>query len=241
MRILITRPRDDARRLADLLQARGHQVFCEPLLTIEPEADAAIDLTGVQALVFTSANGVRAFARSSAQRRLPVFSVGEATAAVARDLGFATVTRAGGDVGSLAALIIASLDPNRGPLFHAVGKHAAGDLTGSLAAAGFGVRRVALYEAKAAGALTEKATSLLAGRELDAAVFFSPRTAETFVRLVEGAGLRSACSRMFAYCLSESIAERARELPWAAMHTTERPNQDALLAVLDARAREAGQ
>jgi uroporphyrinogen-III synthase len=111
MHILVTRPKEDARRLVDALEARGHRVFSEPLLSIEPQVDPAIDLSGVQALVFTSVNCVRVFARRSAERSLPVLAVGEATAAEARELGFTAVESANGDVGDLADLIIARLDP----------------------------------------------------------------------------------------------------------------------------------
>ncbi|MGH7129903.1 MAG: uroporphyrinogen-III synthase, partial [Planctomycetaceae bacterium] len=239
MNVLITRPKEDTPRLVDALEERGHQVFSEPLLSIELEVDPVMDLSGVQALVFTSVNGTRAFARLSAERSLPVLTVGEATAAEAREHGFAAVESAGGDVGDLADLIIARLDARSGPLFHAAGSEVAGDLAGTLAAAGFAIRRGVLYKATAAKALTGEAQALLAHSGLDAAVFFSPRTAGTFARLVESAGLRSACMRMTAYCLSGRVAERARMLPWAAVHVADRPSQHALLAVLNATAGEA--
>ena len=59
------------------------------------EADDArrrpLDLDGVQALIATSANGVRAFAARDPRRSLPVCAVGDATARAASDAGFADV------------------------------------------------------------------------------------------------------------------------------------------------------
>ncbi|MGH6929838.1 MAG: uroporphyrinogen-III synthase, partial [Dongiaceae bacterium] len=114
---LVTRPEEDAAPLAAALAERGIEVTVEPLLTIRPVADAPIDLQGAQALLFTSANGARSFAALAATRdlsgwrELPVFAVGDASAAAARDAGFSRVESAGGDVAALARLVIDRLDP----------------------------------------------------------------------------------------------------------------------------------
>jgi uroporphyrinogen-III synthase len=113
MRLLVTRPLDESQALAERLEARGHQAAIEPLLTIAPDLLAPLSLEGVQALLFTSANGVRAFALRSPRRDLPVYAVGPATAAAAREIGCATVESAGGDVRALAALVVTRLDPAR--------------------------------------------------------------------------------------------------------------------------------
>jgi uroporphyrinogen-III synthase len=75
---------------------------------------AEIDLTHVAALAFTSVNGVEAFARLSAERRSPVFAVGDRTARAAREAGFADVVSADGDVEALAALIAGRRGGRRG-------------------------------------------------------------------------------------------------------------------------------
>src|SRR6202000_2067728 len=132
MHALITRPLEDAKPLADLLSARGVDCIVEPLLEIVPHDDAEIDLDGVQALLFTSANGVRAFAAHSPRRDLKVLTVGEGSAEAARAAGFNDVTAAGGDVDALAALAKLKLDPKSGALFHGAASALAGDLQGKL-------------------------------------------------------------------------------------------------------------
>ena len=60
-------------------------------MTIRFDEDARFDLSGVQAILLTSANGARALAAAApdaAARRLPVLAVGCATARAARDAGF---------------------------------------------------------------------------------------------------------------------------------------------------------
>jgi uroporphyrinogen-III synthase len=234
MRVLITRPWEDAAPLAAELVARGHETLIEPLLTIVPRPDAEIDLQGVQALVFTSANGARVFAGLSPRRNLPVYAVGDSTAEAARGEGFAEVESAGGDVEALAAVIEAGLDPAEGTLFQAAARHVAGDLQGRLEAAGFAVRRVALYDAEPIPALSPAAVAALRDGCIDAIVFFSPRTGETFVRLMSEANLAGACGGWHAICLSQAVADQVGEIPWRSVQVADRPTRAGLLDSLAA-------
>ncbi len=234
MLVLITRPSDDARPLAAAIEARGMESLVAPMLEIAPLPDVAVDLTGVQALAFTSANGVRALAAIEPRRDLPVFAVGDATATAARQAGYTDVRSADGDVNDLARLIAGALQPDKGAVFHPAASDVAGDLKGALDAAGFDFRRAVVYHAEAATALPQEVAAALREGRIVAVVFYSPRSAATFVRLAEAAELSAACGACEAVCLSEAVAEVAGKLPWRALRVAERPNQDALLACLDA-------
>jgi len=87
MRVLVTRPLDDALEIQILLAARGHEVVVAPLLRVAFRRGTEIDLTGVQAILATSANGVRALAQRTERRDVPVFAVGPQTAQAAQALG----------------------------------------------------------------------------------------------------------------------------------------------------------
>jgi uroporphyrinogen-III synthase len=231
-RVLITRPEEDAAPLAEALAARGHRVLIEPLLRIE-RADPPPALDGAaQALLFTSANGVRAFAALSSDRRTPACCVGDATARAARDAGFATVLSAGGDVASLAALAAARLRPENGPLLHVAGSVVAGDLAGALEAVGFTVRRAVAYRAETAAALTPPTRAALAAGEVDAVLLFSPRTARTFARLVREASLETTLARVSFLCLSRAVADALAPLPHGRLLVAAEPTQEALIALL---------
>lgn len=235
MRVLVTRPIKDAKPLVAALEARGHEVLVEPMLTITPVVGAKdrLDLNNVQALLFTSANGLRAFAGLSDERALPVFTVGDTSATAARSAGFARVTSANGDVADLTRLVIAQVTPEVGLLFHAAASKLAGDLQGGLEAAGFTLRRAVLYDAVPVHEISPRLRRVLVENQLDAATFFSPRTAETFVQLIETAGLEGACVRLSALCLSTTVASSLAALPWDKTLVAARPDQDALLASLD--------
>src|SRR5712671_6856528 len=118
LRALVTRPRAEAESLAEALAARGIDAIIEPLLEIHYRSEPAPDLAGVQAILCTSANGVRALARLTAERAVPLFAIGEASAARARDDGFSRVESAGGSLADLVRLVRARLRPDGGRLLH---------------------------------------------------------------------------------------------------------------------------
>ncbi|MGF1641980.1 MAG: uroporphyrinogen-III synthase, partial [Rhodospirillales bacterium] len=201
----------------------------EPLLTIEPLTGPPLDLGGVQALLATSANGVRGFAAREHRRDLPVYAVGDATARTAAAAGFAAVESAGGDVDSLAALVRRRLDPAGGALLHAAGSALAGDLGGGLRAAGFTYRRIVLYRARTADRLSPAAAAAIRDATVAGVVLFSPRTAAVFAALATAADVADGCRRLACFCLSDAVAAAAGAIGWARTVVARRPDQAALI------------
>ena len=236
--ILVTRPAEDSGPLAARLRALGFGVSVEPMLEIRWLDGPEPDVENVQALLFTSANGVRGYARRTSRRDRPVYAVGDATATAAREAGFAQVESASGDVYALAALVRQRCAATSGPLLHVAGTKLAGDLAGMLAESGFSILRETLYDAVPTGHLSDGTAAALRTGTLDAVLFFSPRTARSFVRLVNEAGLIDRCRTVDALCLSPAVAEAARtygELgvtPWQSVRVAPRPEQDSLLGLL---------
>jgi uroporphyrinogen-III synthase len=228
----VTRPGEDGRALAALVEATGATAAIDPMLNIELHPGPPIDLAGAQALLFTSANGVRAAAARTTERSLPVFAVGDATARAARAAGFTDVRSAGGTVDDLAALVARSCTPESGRLVHAAGTTVAGDLGAALGASGLTVERVMLYAARPAASLAESTVRELYAGTIDAVLFFSPRTARSFVRLVGQAGLDACLGTVDALCLSPAVAEEARTVNWRAIRVAGRPEQVALIDLL---------
>lgn len=234
MRILITRPKEDAESFAAALVARGIDVTVEPLLTIQPIASPLIDLEGVQAILFTSANGVRCFAAAQSRRDLKVMAVGDGSAAAARALGFAAVESASGDVAGLAALVTDRLHPRDGALLHAAGSSLAGDLKGQLEAAGFVVRRAVLYDAVPTRELSPATLMNLRLGGIDAVALFSPRSARAFADLWRQAQAAPAgLQKVTALCLSAAVAREVKDLDWRRNEIAARPDTQSLLALVE--------
>lgn len=228
MRVLLTRPRAESESLAAVLAARGVDALIEPMLRIVDVPPPSLP-TDMQAILFTSAQGVRAFARLAPAREVPVMAVGDATAEIARALGFAHVVSAAGDVEALAALAVARLDPAAGPLLHAAGRDVAGDLAGALAARGFRVTRAVLYAAEPAERLSPAATDALAAGALAGVLLFSPRAAAALVKVIRAAGLARQSEHLLAWCVSEAVGEAVSELAWRRVICAMRPDQASLV------------
>ncbi len=233
LHVLVTRPRPDAVALAAELERRGHSVLQLPLLEIEIDANVPFDPDGVQALLFTSANGVRAFVARSDRRDLPVYAVGDATAREATAQGFGAVESAGGAVDDLAALVRRKLKPEDGALLHVSGSAVAGDLSGLLTSDGFAVRREQLYTARKVTGIDAAVRAALVAGTLDAVLFFSPRSAAAFGKLVQAVGIAAACEKLTAVCLSDAVAAALAPVSWQAVTVAAQPNQESLIASLE--------
>jgi len=233
MRALVTRPREEAETLAAALAARGVGALIEPLMQVHYCNGPALDFSGVQAVLCTSANGVRALARASAERRLPLLAVGDATAVRAREKGFTSIASAGGNSADLVRLAAEKLRPQDGRLLRVCGSAVAGNLVGALRALGFTVERAVLYEARPIAALSPAAVHALRSGAIDFALFFSPRTAAIFARLAGDAEVARSCTAIAALSISAAADAIMSELPWRERRIAERPDQSALLDALD--------
>ena len=228
MKILITRPETDGKEIATRLAERGHQALRAPLLTPRFHDGLEPDLKGVQAILATSANGIRAFVRRSPRRDFSVFAVGPQTAEEARKSGFTEVRNADGDAKALA-LAATLWAAKKGILLHVCGEDAPGTLAENLTLRGFKVKRLPLYAIEPATSLPEEARAALEARELDAAMFFSPKSARIFGVLADGL----PTEHMTALCISPATAQALSSMPFANIAVAAKPNQAAMLALLD--------
>jgi uroporphyrinogen-III synthase len=232
MRVLVTRPAGDAEETAAQLSALGHRSVIAPLLEMHFHEGPALVLDGVQAIVATSSNGVRAFVQRSDRRDLPVFAVGSQTAAVARQSGFTKVNSADGDARALAEAIPRWARPHAGILFHPAGAERAGQLAHDLTAQGFEVQTTGLYRAEPVQKLPPVAVEALKAGSIDAVLLYSPRTAQTFAAGVLQEGLAAAAVAITAICISDATAAALKSLRFRQVRTAARPDQAALLALL---------
>jgi uroporphyrinogen III methyltransferase / synthase len=86
VKIIVTRPRDQAGPLVARLEELGHEVVECPLIEIEPFEDV-VDVDGYEWVVVTSPNGARELARRARGAMPKVAAVGPGTAETLRELG----------------------------------------------------------------------------------------------------------------------------------------------------------
>jgi uroporphyrinogen-III synthase len=125
VKVIVTRPRDQAGPLVARLEALGHEVVECPLIEIERTSDEPIDADGYDWVVVTSPNGADELARRG--RNLPkLAAVGPGTAERLREHGLepAFVPRVSSQDGLLAefprpagrVLFAAAENSRRGPI-----------------------------------------------------------------------------------------------------------------------------
>ena len=228
MHVLVTRPLEDGQEIAARLAEMGHRALLAPLLTPHFLNGPEPDFHYVQAILVTSANGIRALIRRTARRDLPVFAVGPQTTQEARDAGFADIKNADGDAKALAEATPRWTIPAKGVLLHVCGEEAPGTLAAALAGRGFSVRRAVLYRVDAATVLPPEAEQALRDGALDAVQFFSPRSARVFCDLAAGLPTQ----KLVAFCISP-VTAKALTLAFREVRVAPAPNQAALLALLE--------
>jgi len=210
-RVAVTRPEPQASDTATRLAALGYGVLKAPLLV--PAARGGPGTArGVGALAITSRTAAMMLAAHPDFHAIPVYAVGEATAAEARRAGFTRVTSAAGDVESLLPLLADAPEP----VIHPCGEDHRGDLVERLRAAGKTAERRVLYAMAPAARLPET--------PVDAVLLYSPRTATLYAQRMPEAW-RSAVS----VALSPAVAAPVAALPHV---VAARPDEDALLAAL---------
>lgn len=230
--LLLVRPEPQSTAFAKALAAElpgRFEVLIAPLLRIEP-LPGEIELAGVGALLFTSANGVGEFVRRSTDRTRLAYCVGAMTTAAARAAGF-DARSADGDVEALADLVIARHPPEAGACLHIRGIHAAGDLAGRLETAGIEVRAAELYD-QVACEIEGRAADLLRVGELDVFTVFSPRTATIFAEQAKENGWLFA--RSISVSLSAAADAKLDALSFADRRVAEHPGREGMMAALAA-------
>ena len=230
VRMLVTRPEPDASETAARLRALDIDAVVEPLLFAQTLTTTLPPSEGFAALAITSANSLRALHDRGEIPRLlslPVYAVGDRSAAVARSMGFAQVVSAQGNVDDLVALLAkAGMD---GPVLYPTARQQAGDLAKALAPHGVMVITTAVYEMRPAGRLTTDLATL------DGALFYSRRTAETFARLAPAEAHRA---RPGMLCLSEAVAAPLIAAHFVRISLADHPSEEAMMALALSFARD---
>ncbi|WP_158626095.1 uroporphyrinogen-III synthase [Arsenicitalea aurantiaca] len=235
----MTRPQPDASETAARLGALGIVADVSPLLFHRTLLTSLPDPRGFAGVALTSANAIRALMERDVLegwRQVEVFAVGTRTAAAARQAGFARVRIARGTLGDLVEML--SHAQLGGPVFYPAATHQSGDLAKSLAPFGVMVVTARVYEMAAATALEAPVLESLESGALGAALFYSRRTAETFVALTGQALSDEARKRLGVLCISEGVAEPLVERHFVRVGLADHPSEEGMMALALSFARD---
>lgn len=210
---MILRPEPGASATVARARTMGLEAVAMPLFEVEPVEWAVPDPAGFDALLLTSANAVRHGGPGLAGlRALPVYAVGEATAAAAREAGFEIAASGEGGVERLLGSVPAGVR-----LLHPCGEH-----------------RIEPQAAQAITALpVYRAAELPAPERLreiegQTVAVHSPRAARRLAELAGDGAIDRSTVRIAA--ISEAAAAAAGP-NWEKCEAADAPDEAALLAL----------
>ena len=198
--ILLTRPILQSNEYAAVLRRDLPDRFwivISPLLEIR-QVKQTLNLEGVHNLIFTSVNGIEAFARESSRRDFACYCVGDRTAECDKSLGFSAIS-ADGTVENLAALLVRRT--LSGPCLHVHGRHVAQETARLFQSLGAEYRNVVLYDQHSITFTSEAKGLIKKGNPLIVPLF-SPRSAALFAAQVSDMPL----DHVVAICISQNVA-----------------------------------
>ncbi|MEM8617944.1 MAG: uroporphyrinogen-III synthase [Pseudomonadota bacterium] len=212
--VIVTRAQPGCGETAARLLSEGLMAIEAPALVLREDlAQGLPDLSGKD-LVFTSANGVRAFISRSSLRSVRAWCVGPATADAAREAGFTSVEQSSGNARDLANYIMDRRSTGEGGLVHIANGAAKGDLQAILNEAGYSVEFCPLYHMDEAPSLPPVAIKTLQAQLPCIVMVHSAKGALAFHRLADGLPTQ----HLVAVSISPAAAEPLMRLGVGEIH-----------------------
>src|SRR5712664_171834 len=245
MAVLVTRPHPDDEATASALRAKGFEVMLAPMLRFEPVAFHDDEDARYGAVVVTSANALRGIAphlqdsrlQGSRLLKLPLFAVGEHTAAAAHRAGFDNVIPASGDAASLRDLVLASVKAKElkkaSPLLYLAGADLARDLAGELGERGFSVVTQTTYRMAPVSSLPREVRDAFAASQVGAVLHYSRRSARAFLEAARAGGVEISALAIPQCCISSAVASIVRDAGATQVMVAASPDENTLFEVLD--------
>lgn len=227
--VLVTRPEPGLSETMEAVRAVGWCPYASPALEIIPYAVVPLRRPPA-ALLLTSGQAIAA-ARDAFSADLPVYAVGDRTAARAKNAGFKTVFSAGGDARALAALVVSHLGPTKGTLLLLSGAGQGMGLASQLRQAGFAVVRRVAYRAHPVRRIAPDVQQALAEGLVHYTLFFSAESAKSWISALPTT-LKAQATQTTALVMSDAAAEVAKKAGWQTTRVAPHPNAADLLSLL---------
>jgi len=194
-----------------------------------------LQLDGIQAIIATSRNALRALAAApqrNAAIALPVYVVGPGSEELAREIGFSRITAGNGGARELLPRIVEAAGRDQGTLLYLSGTDVAFDLVPGLEQAGLTVRRQVVYNAETAAALPSDVVREIRAQVDTGVILMSPRSAKAFSNLMAEAGLPETAAKLRYFCLSPKVAEALEGAASWRVSVARSPTAEEMLALI---------
>ena len=234
-KILITRAEPSASHSEQVLQDLGHEVAKFPVLEIK-DTHQELSEKKIDGIILTSQNAIEVLKQRNwkpINRQVPIFCVGEKTAAAAKALGFNHIFSANGNAESLCELILENGVCDGSNLLYPCTVKPSHDFGRSLQPAGILVEATAIYEIHPIEVDRSAFLAALKTTENGFILVYSARSGEALANLSDGYDIKSAISRITVIAISDKAAQSVKHLPWKQIFTADSPNQNAMIDIID--------
>jgi uroporphyrinogen-III synthase len=225
MHCLLTRPKKDALVLAKILTSMGLTCHMAPMLVIKKYDLAFLEIKA-KFVIITSKNTLSCYAHKFLAKETPLLMVGNATAELAKKLGFVNIITAQNNVEALLNFILANINKSASMLYLRA-EDISFDVGTYLQKQGFEIKDLIVYQAQAVQNFSPQILELLVNQKIQIICFFSKRSAETFVKLSNKQLISFNVIKAFA--ISENVAKIIKSLPWHEIKIAKSANEQAMI------------
>jgi len=207
--ILITRPKNQAKEIAQFLDNQGFQTFIEPLFSLEKLAVnkvVAPIISQISAILITSANACEAVLDSDLPKNIKIFAVGKKTAQKLIENGFNNIVfPQENSAVSLKELIIETHKDKSGLILYFQGSNITLDFKSELEKFDFKVQNILSYRTFEMESFSADFLQFSKQNSFNYVLLFSQNNAKTFFKLVKKHNLLEYFATSRILCLSEKI------------------------------------
>jgi len=163
-----------------------------------------------------------------------LYTVGDATAALARDVGFKHIRSAAGTVDHLVDLIGPAVADASKQLTYVCGRDRKGGLESKLRTKGWQVNVAIRYHSNRADYFSPDILTAIESQTIDAVLLYSNRTAEAFKAFIEQHKLSQPANLIKLFCLAKSIESVFDRSGKIQLIVVEKPNEQSMFEALAA-------
>ena len=232
MKILLTRPERDSKKLALKIEKSKHTIEIAPLIRIiKINSNEDINVNNFSAIIFTSKNGIRYSGNSSLREKL-IFTVGDGTYIEAKKSGYKNINNANGDVFNLIGMINKSYVEINTNILHITSLQPNKHFINAFKNTNINYEILPVYESRIIDDFKIKIENFLI-QNSGVLTFFFFFTADSFFNIVNKIRLNKHCSKQIIVCLSKQIIKRLESLKFKKTYIAKKPNEESLLSIIN--------
>ncbi len=209
--VLLTRPEEDCQEITSKIIV---PTISSPLIKIKQSIETVTIPKKTTDLIVTSARVFEMVKNIKTMIKIPVWCVGEATAAAAKEAGFETIFQVNRSAQEILERIVNECPKESSYFVHICGSVVHVDLADALTKLGYHANRIIIYTTEAADVLTPQAEAVMSAGLVQQMPFFSLRTAEVFIDIAQKSDWAENISKITALAHSDAIARTLNQLSW---------------------------